>query len=173
LNLIFNIERNETISRAGAASSFKDPQVSFIIFGGAGAITRQPCFIGSSSNSSSSDNSSSFLYNLYRFRAFMLFRTFSFHIYIFFICLRQYSLHSSHHILVMQYTYMHAVIRAAVAALQFFRSQTLIKWSKLSVLMAPAFLAPGSGDCGSYPYLYFTMYSQQRCKWENKKFEKA
>jgi hypothetical protein len=27
MNLIFNIERNETISAAGAASSFKDPQV--------------------------------------------------------------------------------------------------------------------------------------------------
>jgi hypothetical protein len=33
MNLIFNIERNETISGAGATSSFKDPQVlvSFII----------------------------------------------------------------------------------------------------------------------------------------------
>jgi hypothetical protein len=31
LNLIFNIERNETISGAGAASSFKGPQVSYII----------------------------------------------------------------------------------------------------------------------------------------------
>jgi hypothetical protein len=31
LNLIFNNKRNGTISGAGAASSFKDPQVSFII----------------------------------------------------------------------------------------------------------------------------------------------
>jgi hypothetical protein len=33
MNLIFNIERNETFSGVGAASSFKDPQVlvSFII----------------------------------------------------------------------------------------------------------------------------------------------
>jgi hypothetical protein len=40
LNLIFNIERNETISGARAALKFQGSSSKFHHFGGAGAITR-------------------------------------------------------------------------------------------------------------------------------------
>jgi hypothetical protein len=68
MNLIFNIERNETISGAGATNSFKDPQilVSFIILADIEPKQRQPCFDGSSSDSSSSDGSSFYPNDLYR-----------------------------------------------------------------------------------------------------------